>query len=65
MLATRPILLYTLIQSRCSKAGNDKNTIQANEQTLKTLADACIHAARHTHSLIVEEWTNGSMPIYG
>ena len=34
-------------------------------QTLKTLGDACIHAARHTHSLIVEEWINGSLPIFG
>ncbi|KAJ5681391.1 uncharacterized protein N7477_001331 [Penicillium maclennaniae] len=65
MLATRPILLHTLMLHRSSKPNGDKDTPQTNTQTLKTLGDACIHAARHTHSLIVEEWTNGSMPIYG
>ncbi|KAJ5109657.1 hypothetical protein N7532_002302 [Penicillium argentinense] len=64
MLATRPILLYTLIQSRNQEIP-DGGSANPNEQTLKTLGDACIHAARHTHSLIVEEWTNGSLPIYG
>lgn len=64
MLATRPILLYTLIQSRSSSEKEDKSTA-TNAQTLKTLGDACTHAARHTHSLIVEEWTNGSVSIYG
>jgi hypothetical protein len=65
MLATRPILLHTLMQHRCSKPSDEKSSSQTNTQTLRTLGDACIHAARHTHSLIVEEWTNGSMPIYG
>ena len=64
MLATRPILLYTLIQSRIPGSGN-KDTAPSNTHTLKTLGDACINAARHTHALIVEEWTNGSMPIFG
>ncbi|KAJ5311029.1 hypothetical protein N7476_006889 [Penicillium atrosanguineum] len=65
MLATRPILLHALMQYRSSKPIGDKDTSPTNTQTLKTLGDACIHAARHTHSLIVEEWTNGTMPIYG
>ena len=65
MLATRPILLHALMQHRSSKPNGDQDLSPTNTQTLKTLGDACIHAARHTHSLIVEEWTNGSMPIYG
>lgn len=49
-----------------SNAGHaDQNTTQTHVQTLKTLSDACIHAARHNHSLIVGEWTNGSLPIIG
>lgn len=63
-LATRPILLYTLIQSRGPGPAERVNA-PANSQALKTLSDACIHAARHTHSLIVEEWTNGTLPIFG
>lgn len=65
MLATRPILLYTLIQSRKPCENNKKSAMNSNNHTLKTLGDACMHAARHTHSLIVEEWTNGSLPIFG
>lgn len=65
MLATRPILLHTMMQYRCSNLSGNNDASQTNTQTLKTLGDACIHAARHTHSLIVEEWTNGCMPIYG
>lgn len=64
ILATRPILLYTLIQSRDADHA-DQNTTQTHVQTLKTLSDACIHAARDNHSLIVAEWTNGSLPIMG
>jgi hypothetical protein len=64
ILATRPILLYTLIQSRDADHA-DQHTTQTHVQTLKTLSDACIHAARHNHSLIVAEWTNGSLPIMG
>ncbi|GLA13099.1 hypothetical protein AnigIFM62618_009621 [Aspergillus niger] len=30
-----------------------------------TLSEACIHAARHSHALIIEEWVNGSLPMYG
>ncbi|KAJ5580268.1 uncharacterized protein N7459_006253 [Penicillium hispanicum] len=65
ILTTRPILLYSLIQSRQSSLADDKDTAHTTMPILKTLGDACIHAARHTHSLIVDEWTNGSLPIFG
>ncbi|KAJ5273807.1 hypothetical protein N7478_008932 [Penicillium angulare] len=65
MLATRPILLYRLMQSREPGNEDDKDTADASSQALKTLSDACIHAARHTHSLIVDEWINGTLPIFG
>lgn len=65
MLASRPILLHALIQATSDQPIEERD-IQTNlGQSLKTLSDACIHAARHTHSLIVEEWTNGSLPIFG
>lgn len=65
MLASRPILLHALIQATCLESNTEDNAQTNIRQTLKTLSDACIHAARHTHSLIVEEWTNGSVPIFG
>ncbi|KAJ6084589.1 Transcription factor [Penicillium sp. IBT 16267x] len=63
ILATQPILLYTLIQSK--DTGDDKGPAPSNAQTLKILGDACVHAARNTHSLIVDEWANGTLPIFG
>lgn len=65
MLASRPILLHALIQATSPESITEDNAQTDIRQTLKTLSDACIHAARHTHSLIVEEWTNGSVPIFG
>ncbi|KAJ5180891.1 hypothetical protein N7492_004101 [Penicillium capsulatum] len=44
---------------------SDQPSLHAHTPTLKTLGDACIQAARHTHSLIVEEWVNGPMSIFG
>ncbi|KAL2815081.1 fungal-specific transcription factor domain-containing protein [Aspergillus cavernicola] len=34
-------------------------------QPLLTLAEACIHAARHSHSLILNKWFSGSLPVFG
>ncbi|KAK4866816.1 hypothetical protein LT330_007979 [Penicillium expansum] len=65
MLASRPILLHALIQATSPESVAEDSAQTNIRQTLKTLSDACIHAARHTHSLIVEEWTNGSVPIFG
>ncbi|OQD83111.1 hypothetical protein PENANT_c018G10763 [Penicillium antarcticum] len=65
MLASRPVLLYALIQTTYSEPPEEDAAHPNIRQTLKTLSDACIHAARHTHSLIVDEWTNGSLPVFG
>ncbi|PYI11498.1 fungal-specific transcription factor [Aspergillus sclerotiicarbonarius CBS 121057] len=59
ILATRPILLHALLQRRHSEDSEDL------PQPVITLSEACIHAARHSHTLIVEEWVNGSLPMYG
>lgn len=34
-------------------------------QAALTLAEACIHAAQHSHSLIVQEWIDGWVPVFG
>ncbi|PWY68452.1 fungal-specific transcription factor [Aspergillus heteromorphus CBS 117.55] len=59
ILATRPILLHALFQY--SHRENNEDI----PQPVITLSEACIHAARHSHTLIIEEWVNGSLPIYG
>ncbi|CAI7611893.1 unnamed protein product [Penicillium bialowiezense] len=64
MLASRPVLLHALIQAKCSNA-EESDSHATIRQTLRTLSEACIHAARHSHSLIMEEWINGSLPIFG
>lgn len=66
MLATRPVLLHALIELqdiRDPAAGwkNRENVPQA----VVTLSEACIQAGRHSHSLIVNEWINGSLPMFG
>ncbi|KAE8152897.1 fungal-specific transcription factor domain-containing protein [Aspergillus avenaceus] len=60
ILATRPIILHALFQRRGHRQ-NDEDL----PQPVITLSEACIHAARHSHVLIIEEWVNESLPIYG
>lgn len=43
-------------------ANSEKECIS---QPLLTLGEACIHAARHSHSLILTKWINGSLPVFG
>ncbi|KAE8133528.1 fungal-specific transcription factor domain-containing protein [Aspergillus pseudotamarii] len=60
ILATRPILLHALFQQRAHRENHEDTP-----QPVITLSEACIHAARHSHTLIIEEWVNGSLPMYG
>lgn len=65
ILATRPTLLHVLTElNKHGKeaAANNRNTIS---QAALTLAEACIHAAQHSHSLIIERWISGSLPVLG
>lgn len=61
ILATRPILHHALYQHY----GTHKNKQPQMPQAVVTLSEACIHAARHSHALVVDEWINGSLPMYG
>ncbi|KAJ5779234.1 transcriptional regulator family: Fungal Specific TF [Penicillium paradoxum] len=81
ILSTRPTLLHLLmILSKTNKThpNNDANTntLSGSEtetetenasvsQPVLTLSEACIHAARHSHSMILTRWINGSMPTFG
>ncbi|KAL4799989.1 fungal-specific transcription factor domain-containing protein [Aspergillus venezuelensis] len=64
ILTTRPTLLHLLKLSETTTTTSnplDKTTTQP----LLTLSEACIHAARHSHSLILTRWINGSLPVFG
>ncbi|KAL1865775.1 Tudor domain-containing protein 1 [Paecilomyces lecythidis] len=66
MLATRPVLLHALIELQDIRdpAAGWKNRDNV-PQAVVTLSEACIQAGRHSHSLIVNEWINGSLPMFG
>ncbi|KAJ9293607.1 transcriptional regulator family: Fungal Specific TF [Paecilomyces variotii] len=66
MLATRPVLLHALIELQDIRdpAAGWKNRDNV-PQAVVTLSEACIQAGRHSHSLIVKEWIDGSLPMFG
>ncbi|KAJ5375233.1 C6 transcription factor [Penicillium concentricum] len=43
---------------------NEDEDVSVSQPVL-TLSEACIHAARHSHSMILTRWINGSMPTFG
>ncbi|KAJ5088337.1 Major facilitator superfamily domain general substrate transporter [Penicillium angulare] len=63
ILTTRPTLLHLLITLR--KAESTGAGREAVSQPVLTLSEACIHAARHSHSMILTRWINGTMPTFG
>ncbi|KAL4917521.1 fungal-specific transcription factor domain-containing protein [Aspergillus aurantiobrunneus] len=78
ILTTRPTLLHLLKLNETNhpRNGSNSETSAAKEkekekekenisQPLLTLGEACIHAARHSHSLILTKWINGSLPVFG
>lgn len=68
ILTTRPTLLHLLITLRKEKStGQTPETAgqAAISQPVLTLSEACIHAARHSHSMILTRWINGTMPTFG
>jgi hypothetical protein len=48
-----------------TKKGHSNPSTDAISPVLITLSEACIHAARHSFALCLEEWTRGSFAIYG
>lgn len=61
MLAIRPVLLYSLDR------GNSQIEMQDEDSKLMltTLSTACIHAARYSLKLCLDEWTTGSLATHG
>ncbi|KGO65652.1 Major facilitator superfamily domain, general substrate transporter [Penicillium italicum] len=77
ILTTRPTLLHLLMTlskkgkppitaNNTSGAGTESESQEVSvSQPVLTLSEACIHAARHSHSMILTRWINGSMPTFG
>ncbi|KAI2738393.1 transcriptional regulator family: Fungal Specific TF [Penicillium roqueforti] len=78
ILTTRPTLLHLLMTlskkrkphpntgNRTSGAETESDSEDVSvSQPVLTLSEACIHAARHSHSMILTRWINGSMPTFG
>ncbi|KAL4950299.1 fungal-specific transcription factor domain-containing protein [Aspergillus filifer] len=63
ILTTRPTLLHLLKLNETTTT--PKDPLDKTTQPLLTLSEACIHAARHSHSLILTKWINGSLPVFG
>ncbi|CAG8383697.1 unnamed protein product [Penicillium salamii] len=73
ILSTRPTLLHLLMTLSQTKPATDRSETETEtepesvsvSQPVLTLSEACIHAARHSHSMILTRWINGSMPTFG
>ncbi|OQE37898.1 hypothetical protein PENCOP_c009G05682 [Penicillium coprophilum] len=62
ILAIRPVLLHVLALKMKDKT---EQSMESISPILVTLSEACIHAARHSLALCVNEWTGGSLSIFG
>jgi hypothetical protein len=68
ILTTRPTLLHSLDRLNnhgSSPAQDNHKTHDSISHAVLTLNEACIHAARHSHSIILEKWIHGSLPMFG
>ncbi|OBU00228.2 hypothetical protein VE01_01650 [Pseudogymnoascus verrucosus] len=60
ILATRPVLLHVFTKSRDgSSPTNDMTPVTS------TLADACLHTARHSNELLTQLWIEGALSTFG
>ncbi|KAJ5819350.1 hypothetical protein N7474_004941, partial [Penicillium riverlandense] len=60
IVAIRPVLLYVLYETRPNHSDNCKVSSIAT-----TLSEACIHTARQSLAMCVEEWTTGAVAVLG
>ncbi|CAG8362307.1 unnamed protein product [Penicillium salamii] len=62
ILTIRPVLLHVLTLQMKDQYNQPASPISP---VLVTLSETCIHAARHSLALCVNEWTGGSFAKYG
>ncbi|KAJ5246808.1 fungal-specific transcription factor domain-containing protein [Penicillium chermesinum] len=61
-LGLRPVLLHLIKRSYAHRMEDMRDE---TAPVLETLSEACIHAARYSLKLCIEEWTSGSLAIFG
>lgn len=61
ILGLRPVLIHQLKYS----TNPDNELSDETASTLTTLSEACIHAARYSLKLCVDEWTSGTLAVFG
>jgi proline utilization trans-activator len=64
-LATRPVLLHVLEISRPSIPADPLGRTSQIPAHVNTIAEACIHAARHSNELLTEAYTEGTLATFG
>jgi proline utilization trans-activator len=64
-LATRPVLLHVLEISRPNNLTDPLGRTSQIPAHVNTIAEACIHAARHSNELLTEAWTEGTLATFG
>lgn len=64
ILATRPVLLYVL--STKLQAEREPHAQQQSEipENVQAIAEACVRCARHSYSLLMECWVDGSFATF-
>ncbi|KAM3077955.1 hypothetical protein ACMFMF_004368 [Clarireedia jacksonii] len=65
ILATRPVLLHVLEVSRPNVTRDTPGRTRQIQAHVSTIAEACIHAARHSNELLTEAWAEGTLATFG
>lgn len=64
IVATRPVALYVL---RAHRGRSTSDTAEADPvipDSAQALTEACVQCARHSHSLLLESWIDGSFHTF-
>jgi hypothetical protein len=64
IVTTRPILLHLLRQRRLHTANNPGIPAPAPSDSVKSLANACIHSARQSMNWLKRSWAEGTFPTF-
>jgi proline utilization trans-activator len=60
IVATRPVLLYVLRAHKDTWTAPNNQPKPQVPENVRTLTDACISCARHSFSLLMDSWVDGS-----
>ncbi|KFY20444.1 hypothetical protein V491_03713 [Pseudogymnoascus sp. VKM F-3775] len=60
ILATRPVLLHVF-----TKSHEGSSLANGMAPVISTLADACLHTARHSNELLTQLWIEGALSTFG